>query len=123
MGHFRSTIIGNFIANIHQVLGHNVIRINWLGDWGTQFGLLAFGLKDQNVQEFHDPIHQLFHIYVDINRDELSLRQDLEAYVINDNSPLPPEFIIILAVSQCRCSAHCSFRFPETESAISRDHN
>ena len=85
MGHFRSTIIGNFIANIHQVLGHNVIRINWLGDWGTQFGLLAFGLKDQNVQEFHDPIHQLFHIYVDINRDELSLCQELEAYVSNDN--------------------------------------
>ena len=42
-------------------------RINWLGDWGTQFGLLAFGLKGQNVKEFTNPIQQLYQVYVRVN--------------------------------------------------------
>ena len=37
-GHLRSTVIGNFIANIHKALGDDEDRINYLGDWGTQFG-------------------------------------------------------------------------------------
>ena len=37
-GHLRSTILGQFVANICQWCGHNVIRLNYLGDWGTQFG-------------------------------------------------------------------------------------
>ena len=37
-GHLRSTILGQFVANICQWFGHNVIRLNYLGDWGTQFG-------------------------------------------------------------------------------------
>jgi len=38
-GHLRSTILGHFVANICQWVGHNVIRLNYLGDWGTQFGV------------------------------------------------------------------------------------
>ena len=38
-GHLRSTIIGNFIANIHEGMGYNVVRINYLGDWGKQYGM------------------------------------------------------------------------------------
>jgi arginyl-tRNA synthetase len=41
----RSTFLGNFLSNIHAKLGHNVTRINYLGDWGTQYGILAVGFK------------------------------------------------------------------------------
>lgn len=40
VGHLRSTIIGDSIARILSFLGHNVIRVNHIGDWGTQFGML-----------------------------------------------------------------------------------
>ena len=36
LGHLRSTIIGAFLANIYDSCGWNVIRMNYLGDWGTQ---------------------------------------------------------------------------------------
>ena len=38
VGHLRTTIIGNSLYKIHSKLGYNVVRINHLGDWGTQFG-------------------------------------------------------------------------------------
>lgn len=37
-GHLRSTIIGGFLANVHEACGWDVIRMNYLGDWGKQFG-------------------------------------------------------------------------------------
>ncbi|KAL9129577.1 MAG: hypothetical protein Q9217_001997 [Psora testacea] len=69
-GHLRSTIIGGFLANLYEIAGWKVIRMNYLGDWGRQFGLLAnafeaYGSEDKLQQ---DPISHLFDIYVEINK-------------------------------------------------------
>lgn len=70
-GHLRSTVIGNFISNLYEAVGHKVIRINYLGDWGTQFGFLAQGYKKYGSEDElkKDPMKHLFMVYVKINRD------------------------------------------------------
>ena len=45
VGHIRSTIIGESLARLFELQGHNVIRDNHLGDWGTQFGILLLSIK------------------------------------------------------------------------------
>lgn len=47
VGHLRSTIIGDTLANVLEFAGHDVKRLNHVGDWGTQFGMLVEHLKDQ----------------------------------------------------------------------------
>ena len=71
VGHLRSTIIGAFLANVYKSCGWDVISMNYLGDWGTQFGLIATGFEKYGSQERLevDPIHHLFEIYVQINKD------------------------------------------------------
>nr|XP_046229057.1 probable arginine--tRNA ligase, mitochondrial [Scatophagus argus] len=70
-GHLRSTIIGNFIANLKQSLGNNVIRMNYLGDWGMQFGLLGVGFGQFGCQEQlkQNPLQHLFEVYVRVNKE------------------------------------------------------
>ena len=71
VGHLRSTIIGNFVSNLNSFLGHDVIRLNYLGDWGTQYGLLSLGFDlygDENAL-ISNPISHLNEIYVKINAD------------------------------------------------------
>lgn len=45
VGHLRSTIIGDCLARLFEFLGHDVLRLNHVGDWGTQFGMLISYLK------------------------------------------------------------------------------
>ncbi|XHG03746.1 hypothetical protein AWENTII_007036 [Aspergillus wentii] len=68
-GHLRSTIIGGFLANLHTVMGWDVTKMNYLGDWGKQYGLLANGFKHFGNEEelTKDPINHLFDVYVKIN--------------------------------------------------------
>ncbi|PNF23769.1 hypothetical protein B7P43_G16828 [Cryptotermes secundus] len=71
MGHLRSTIIGNFTANILEFLSHKVVRINYLGDWGTQFGLLQVGLDMCDYSETmikQNPLQLLYQAYVEANK-------------------------------------------------------
>lgn len=70
-GHLRSTIIGGFIANLYEGAGWDVVRINYLGDWGKQYGLLALGFERYGSEEelLKDPINHLFHLYVRINNE------------------------------------------------------
>ncbi|KAK2883417.1 hypothetical protein QQF64_016985 [Cirrhinus molitorella] len=70
-GHLRSTIIGNFIANLKKALGREVIRVNYLGDWGMQFGLLGAGFERFGSQEKlrTRPLEHLFEVYVQVNRE------------------------------------------------------
>eukprot|EP00047_Mylnosiga_fluctuans_P010934 m.18705 g.18705 ORF g.18705 m.18705 type:complete len:703 (+) comp3367_c0_seq1:28-2136(+) len=47
VGHLRSTIIGNCLAQVLKFVGHDVLALNHVGDWGTQFGMLIAHLKDK----------------------------------------------------------------------------
>lgn len=47
VGHLRSTIIGESIARTYEFLGHKVLKLNHVGDWGTQFGMLIAELKEK----------------------------------------------------------------------------
>ncbi|KAF9884886.1 hypothetical protein FE257_000953 [Aspergillus nanangensis] len=69
-GHLRSTIIGGFLANLYTVFGWDVIKMNYLGDWGKQYGLLADGYKYFGDEQklLADPINHLFDVYVKINK-------------------------------------------------------
>lgn len=70
-GHLRSTIIGGFISNLYEGAGWDVIRINYLGDWGKQYGLLALAFERYGDEEAlnKDPINHLFNLYVRINTE------------------------------------------------------
>ena len=69
IGHLRSTVIGGALYNIYKYLGYNTIGINYLGDYGTQFGKLIEGYKlwGTEYEIDKDPINELTKIYVRIN--------------------------------------------------------
>ncbi|XP_063374924.1 probable arginine--tRNA ligase, mitochondrial isoform X2 [Cydia amplana] len=89
VGHLRSTIIGNFIANINKYYNNDVTRINYLGDWGTQFGLLQYGLKARqlNLDDIKDkPIEKLYEAYVHANKlasTDDNVREEARRYFTN----------------------------------------
>jgi arginyl-tRNA synthetase len=69
VGHIRSTALGDALARIATFLGHDVIRDNHIGDWGTQFGMVIWGWKNlldrQALQ--HDPLAEIVRIYKETN--------------------------------------------------------
>ena len=69
VGHIRSLVIGDALARIAAFLGHEVIRDNHLGDWGTQFGMVIYGWKHLLDREAlgRDPIAELVRIYKETN--------------------------------------------------------
>ena len=97
IGHLRSTVIGGSLYNIYKYLGFNVIGVNHLGDYGTQFVKLIEGYKlwgnEYDIE--NDPINELTKIYVRINqlckedegvlekcRDNFKMLEDREPYCV-----------------------------------------
>lgn len=71
MGHLRSTVIGNALANIESKCGYQPVKINFLGDWGTQFGklLAAYKMWGNEKEVTKDPIDALLKLYVHFNEE------------------------------------------------------
>lgn len=71
VGHLRSTVIGDALSNIFRKMGYNTIKINHLGDWGKQFGLLMVAYKKWGSKEAveSNPIDELLKLYVRINAE------------------------------------------------------
>jgi len=69
VGHIRSTVLGDVLARIARFLGHEVIRDNHVGDWGTQFGMVIYGWKNlldrQALQR--NPLAEIVRIYKETN--------------------------------------------------------
>jgi arginyl-tRNA synthetase len=87
IGHLRSTMIGHTLAQVHQFLGYEVIRLNHLGDWGTQFGTLLaaytrwaqvenaeleqdFDWAEPAPEKRRTPLFRLFQLYVRFHAEE-----------------------------------------------------
>ena len=85
-GHLHSPIIGGFIANVYEESGWDVVRLNYLGDWGKQYGVLAVGYREFGNDEALelDPVGHLFDVYVKISaigRDEQTSVKEKQTHV------------------------------------------
>ena len=71
VGHLRTTVIGNSLYQIFKKQGYQVVRINYLGDWGTQFGKLIVAYKNWSSKELVEEkgIEELLRIYVKFNEE------------------------------------------------------
>lgn len=85
LGHLRSTVIGNSIGFIMEKIGYQPIRINHLGDWGTQFGKLIVAYKKWGTEEAvkAEPINELLRLYVqfhEVAETEPELNEEARAW-------------------------------------------
>ncbi|MFD1031031.1 arginine--tRNA ligase [Metaplanococcus flavidus] len=71
MGHLRSTVIGNSLAKIVEKVGYKAVKINHLGDWGTQFGKLIVAYKKWGQEDLmkQDPIPELLTLYIKFHEE------------------------------------------------------
>ena len=81
IGHFRSTIIGDAVANLLEATGWEVHRDNHLGDWGTQFGKQIYAIKQwgdmEKIENSENPVKELVALYVKFH-DEAEKDPSLE---------------------------------------------
>jgi arginyl-tRNA synthetase len=68
--HLRSTIIGAYIASMYESMGWDVVRVNFLGDWGKHIGLLATGWSRFGQEELFEaePLRHLLDVYTQIEK-------------------------------------------------------
>lgn len=81
IGHLRSTIIGDALANLLEAVGYEVYRDNHLGDWGTQFGKQIYAIKtwgdEKEIEQSERPVKLLVDLYVKFH-DEAEKNPQLE---------------------------------------------
>lgn len=99
VGHIRSTFLGDALARIAEFLGHDVIRDNHLGDWGTQFGMVIYGWKNLLDRQAlaQDPIEELVRIYKATNNlmgSDQSVREACRAELVKLQAGDPENFSI-----------------------------
>ena len=72
IGHLRSTIIGAALKRVFEFLGHETVGINYLGDWGTQFGkmIVAYRTWDGEKAISEDPVRGAYNLYVRFHEEE-----------------------------------------------------
>ena len=82
IGHLRSTIMGNSIVNLCKFVEYKPIKINYLGDWGTQFGKLLYGFEKYGNENklMKAPIKHLLDIYVKVNKSKKNEDPSREAF-------------------------------------------
>ena len=99
VGHIRSTVLGDALARIAQFLGHEIVRDNHIGDWGTQFGMVIWGWKnllDRPALE-RDPIGEIVRIYKETNERSTSdptVREACRQELVKLQSGDPENFAI-----------------------------
>lgn len=73
IGHLRSTVIGDAVANLLEVTGWEVLRDNHLGDWGTQFGKQIYAIKtwgdEEKIDKADNPVRELVALYVKFHEE------------------------------------------------------
>ncbi len=73
VGHLRSTVIGDAIANLLEASGWKVMRDNHLGDWGTQFGKMIYAIKtwgnEEKIEKSDNPVRDLVDLYVKFHEE------------------------------------------------------
>jgi arginyl-tRNA synthetase len=72
IGHFRNTVLGQALFNIYKATGHDAVAINHLGDWGSQFGRVAWGFLRYGSEEEmkKNPLEYLTKLYVRVSQEE-----------------------------------------------------
>ncbi|GLW33033.1 arginine--tRNA ligase [Actinoplanes regularis] len=95
VGHLRSTIIGDALARMLEWLGHDVIRVNHLGDWGTPFGMLVEHLIDRGGAGDHSigdltAFYQAARVKFDTD-DDFRTRARLRVVALQSGDPVSRE--------------------------------
>jgi len=100
-GHLRSTIIGGFLVKLYERAGWEAVSLNYLGDWGKQYGVLSEGFEKYGSEDelAKDPVKHLNDVYVRINQDnsaeqkeakELTAKKDALEQTKNPPKPKKP---------------------------------
>ncbi len=73
VGHLRSTVIGDAVANLLEATGWKVMRDNHIGDWGTQFGKMIYAIKkwgnEEKIEKSNKPVAELIKLYIKFHEE------------------------------------------------------